>query len=335
MVTVADNPIGPLTALLMGSSTLYSGAGAPTISGIPAAGMGATMAFQQGAVPEDPIPEVYLGQSTTTSEQDTPRGFGSQTHETKSVNTANPDELLAAFAKAPKEEQRRMALLLSMAGYAGSGSLEDSIEDAMSMTLGQTVEAYQNLLSDAVQAYVLDGRKITPEQLLRKAIAYRMPAGVEWDGDLDSLDSVLGIGGKDGETEEEAPFTGTKSITSTSINRDIMDPADAKALTRAMLQRELGRDPTNDEFEDFIGAIQYAQRVNPDRTTTTQSSTFEDDELVSQRTVSNTRQGISSEGIADLAMQKARQNPGWAEWQAIGTYAPALFEALGATVPGR
>jgi hypothetical protein len=221
-------------------------------------------------------------------------------------------------------------------------SLEDAPEAARDMTLNEALEAYNELLMDAAGRYSR-GQNITPEELLEQAVAYRLPRGAKWDGSYGQLVDILGENdinvGSGLSGDEDLSGTHKYTSTSTSVDRDVMDPNDAMALTRAMLQRELGRDPTKGEFEDFIGAIQYAQRVNPSRTTTRTTRTDTTDsegELVdtNTHTSSSTRAGITSAGLEDIALRKARANPDWAEWQAVGTYAPALFQALGATVPG-
>ena len=114
---------------------------------------------------------------------------------------------------------------------------------------------------------------------------------------------------------------------------DVLNPKDAKALTKAVLQQELGRDPTQGEYEDFLSALNAAERENPDVSHTT--STYRLDPvtqspyLAKQRTV--TQQGISEAGLAQVAQEQAQRNPNWAEWQAMGTYVPALLQALGST----
>lgn len=347
------DPLGPLAQQLLANSIFYGGdVTAPPGGGAPPAGMtappaGATNNYADSRPPaeeEGEPTEVYLGKAEYETEQDTPRGYGSQTSTKKTDRTAHSDALLRAFQTASAEEQRNMALLLSMGGYAGSGSLEDRIEKAGDMTLADTIDAYNALLTEAAEAWSVNRRKITPEQVLKQAIAYRLPTGTTWDGDFGTLGGALSDAGilKPEELEEEGAkaekkklFTGTKSSTTSRVTRSIMDPNDAQALTRGLLQRELGRDPTEEEFADFISAIQYAQQSNPSRSTTTGTRTYKKGELVDQSYKTTTHQGITGSGIQDVATQKARSNPGWAEWQAIGTYAPALFEALGSTVPGR
>lgn len=241
-----------------------------------------------------------------------------------------------------RKEQRQLALLLTIGGFAGSVSLEDSGVAARDLTLNETLNAYLDLLNDAAGRYAR-GQNISPEQLLEQNVAYRLPRGSEWDGSYSGLTEILAqndINISDVD-EEEKDLSGTFTSTSSSSNvsRDVMDPNDAMALTRAMLQRELGRDPTKAEFEDFIGAVQNAQRSNPTRTNSSTTTTYTKDKKgrvvdTDNSSTSSTQSGISQAGIEDVLLRRARQNPDWAEWQAVGTYAPALFQALGATVPG-
>ena len=244
------------------------------------------------------------------------------------------------FEKAPKDFQKQMAVWLALGGYAPGETLDvdNAVESALNWSIGEAAEAYRDLLSDASDVYTNRGKRLTPMQILARNIAFRLPVGTEWDGKFESLSGVIGGAGLIPATEEEEaaeakkkakeeePFTGSK--TTTSVSRNIMDPTDARQLARGLMLRELGREPTEEEFADFVGALQAAQRGNP--TVTRSTGHFEEGELV--KTTSTTRGGVNPE---EVALQKVRKNPSWAEWQAVGTYAPALFEALGATVPGR
>lgn len=252
------------------------------------------------------------------------------------------DKVLLEFEKASKKEHRRMAFLLALAGRFGA--LEDLSEASMiarEIPLGKVMTTYEALLTEASDAYMVRGHKITPEQILKRDIAYRLPGKVEWDGKLDSLDTSLknagvhvgpGVSGKEEEEEEDLDSTTTQ----TSVSRNFMDPADAKALVRGLLQNELGRDPTAGEFDEFLAAIHSAERNHPGKSTVTQRVVEDPDTGdVSMSTRTRTTEGISAAGIQDMALEKVRQQPGWAEWQAVGVYGPALMSALGATVPGR
>lgn len=302
---------------------------------------------------------VYLGMETTKadpSKDSSEAGSAS----VRGPKQADAMELLQKFEKADKKEQRRMALLLTIAGFTGSTELDNAAEYAADLSLGEVVDAYASLLEVAAGKWAT-GQKITPDQLLAQAISFRLPGRVDWDGDFNSLVSALSESSTAGfkppknatsptgdpQTDKlaeelkdklkelnESP-AGTYSTTNTSISRDIMDPNDAMALTRGMLQRELGRDPTQAEFEDFIGTLQGAQQANPSATTATRTYTLDDEgRVVADRQVSTTQSGIGASGLADIALRNARSQPSWAEWQAVGTYAPALFQALGSTVPG-
>lgn len=314
--------------------------------------------------PADPLSAlVYLGEGTRGggAADDTPRGFGS-TASSPAVPTdatVDIDSLLNQFEGMGHAQQRRLLLLLTIGGFAGSTTLENAAASAKDMTLQEAMEAYLSLLNTAAAAYA-GGRKVTPEQMLEQAVAFRLPRGADWDGTYSGLVDVLQaneiptLGADDTDKKEEpVDLSGTRTTTnsstntSTSVSRDIMDPNDAMALTRAMLQRELGRDPTKAEFEDFIGAVQAAQAAHPTRTRSTVSSEttttstlnkkgrVTDTDTDTTNSSSSTRHaGITSAGINDILLRKARANPDWAEWQAVGTYAPALFQALGATVPG-
>lgn len=327
----------------------------PSSSGTPGSSWAAQIQASRGpslapaADPTDPLlAPVFLGMGLQGggAADDTPRGYGSTSPAIPTPSTTTIDALLSAFEEMDLKQQRRLALLLTIGGFAGSVALEDAPAAARDLTLNETLSAYLELLDDAAGRYAR-GQKITPEQLLEQNVAYRLPRSSDWDGTYSGLADILAqsdidITGVDDTPEDRVKdLSGTRTTTSsnTSVSRDVMDPNDAMALTRAMLQRELGRDPTKAEFEDFVSAVQAAQRSHPTKTTTKQTNTVTtnkkgrvvDSDTSSQSTTTG---GISQAGVEDILLRRARQNPDWAEWQAVGTYAPALFQALGATVPG-
>lgn len=232
------------------------------------------------------------------------------------------------FDRMTAAEQHDMVRLLVIAGYFGKVDLKDVDEAVKSIGLLDARSAYIDLLNDT-SSYNSSGLKVTPSDVLRSAVAYRLQAeGVRWDGDLKAFDKGLQSFAED-LAEKGEDLSGTFTTTTKSVN--IMDPMDAKYLTRGMLQQELGRDPTQAEYEDFLSAVNAAERHNPSISKHT-VTTDEEGRVVNQKTV--THGGISSAGINQMLYNKAQAQPGWAEWQAMGTYAPALFAALGATVPG-
>lgn len=336
--------IGPLVPYLRAAG--YGGStGFTSAPGTPGSDWAAQIQASRGGAmgastpaSNDPLmAPIFMG-TQTGSPDATPHGFGA-TGTTTTTSTATIDKLLTQFEQMEKAEQRKLALLLTIGGFAGSVALEDAPAAARDLTYAEVLNAYNDLLMDAAGRYAR-GQNVTPEKLLEQAVAFRLPRGTDWDGSYGDLVGVL----HDNDipmvdVEEDLSGTHTTTSSNTSISRDVMDPTDAMALTRAMLQRELGRDPTKAEFEDFIGAVQAAQRSHPTKTTSSSTNTVttdEDGRVIDSDTssTSNTRAGIGQAGIEDLMLRRARQNPDWAEWQAVGTYTPALFQALGATVPG-
>ena len=133
--------------------------------------------------------------------------------------------------------------------------------------------------------------------------------GVEWDGKFSSFDD--GISKDFLENAADAEALKPYSTTNTTRSVDFMNPKDAKGLTRAMLQQELGRDPTQGEYEDFLSALHSAERANPDRTTTTtQYTPNEEGVSYDTSTTSRTQEGIGAEGLAQVAYEQARVSPG-------------------------
>jgi hypothetical protein len=288
---------------------------------------------------------VYVGYFAPSTTDDTGRGLGSQATGSGGANMVPIDVLLDNFEDLERWQQRQLALLLAVGGYLGELDLENVMEVARGASYQRVLDAYAALLENAA-ARTAAGQRLTPEQILTHTISYRL--NEDWNGSVKDLKDILRdkgvkVGPEKDEDEEEKPKdlsgTFTRTRTDTSVNRSIMDPDDAMGMARAMMQDELGRDPTKEEMEDFVATIQHALRSNPSRstTTTTESQTFGKKGRLLDTDVdtdTTTHLGITSEGLRDVALREARRNPDWAEWQAVGTYAPALFAALGATVPG-
>lgn len=225
-------------------------------------------------------------------------------------------DALAIFDDLDNDAIRTLAAKLAMAGYAGSISKDKVsafVDDASKI---EVRDAYMNLLNDAADRYA-SGKNIDPMDLLDEMVKFRAgDANIfDEDGNLDM--SKVGTYGK------------PRTVTTTSTSRDILNPDDARAITQGILQQELGRDPTDAEYEDFVDTLQAAVKRNPRHTTTT-SRYDADGNLVSQD--QTTSGGMSESALALRAQEEARSQPDWAEWQAVGTYAPALMQALGATV---
>lgn len=322
-----------------------------------AAGRAATTQF--GSDDEGPL-FVYAGKKLSrtalTTADSTPRGFGNDLiGYVPSVKDkqASVRKLVSKFDKMDTQEMRRLAFLLVLAGYKSGDSVDvqNAAKTASNMTITEVTEAYTELLTDASNRWMFHRQKVTPDQLLARAIDFRLSGvGVDWNGNFANLDDSLNQSGIFSLTDktpgasggiattpegEKVDLSGTQSVTQTKVTRDILDPADAKAMVRRTLVDELGREPTAAEFEDFISAALNAQRRNPTTTTSTRTvSTNRRGKITEDETQVEQESGIGIAGVQDQMTEQARRQPGWAEWQAVGTYAPALFQALGATVPG-
>lgn len=294
--------------------------------GAPAAGVGAPVSDQplvllsKDRVKSSP-PSTY---AYMPSIMESLKRHESLTTTTKVGKVGTITDAMRKFDKMSVTEQRKMLRLLALGGFAGAINLEDIDEAIKQSTQLDARNAYMNLLETASDVFMNSGSKVTPDDVLQSAIAYRLRGtGIEWNGDLSAFDN--GVKGFGESTDQ------SKTVTTTYTSSDVLNPKNAKGLVRSILQQELSRDPTKAEYEDFLSALMAAERQNPDVTTTTQQF-GSDGQLISSN--SRTQQGINEEGLAQIATEKARSKPGWAEWQAIGTYAPVIYSSLGSAVPG-
>lgn len=337
-------------AVLPSASPGASAAPSTASLGALASSLGVQLSGSAGGNARSASPDVFLGWGAQQSKNMNAmegalglmtHGFAFGTSTKKVAKTKSIDELEKEFSRLPAAKQRQWATWLTMAGYMGSGDLTKVKDDVAQASLLDVQKGYDALLTDANSRYQ-SNMNISPTALLKQAIGYRLGnAGLKWNGDLKNLTDKNGsvkfnLADLASNLSSAQIKAGTKkTITSTSKSLDIMDPNDAKEMTREMLQQQLGRDPSEGEYEDFLAMLQHAQRANPTTSKTSSTYTYDKD-FGWQQTGSNTvtHEGISSGGLEQLAYEKAQQSPTWAEWQAMGTYAPALFQALGTSVPG-
>lgn len=229
------------------------------------------------------------------------------------------DELVSEFEAMSNKRKKEMAKLLAMAGFlTGGNDLQDTVESA---TLMEVTEAYSNLLQ-ATAARMASGQQMRPEDLLDLNIRYNVEAaGVEIDDD--DFSKLYGkLTGQTGKPRKEVRV---------DERLDIWSAQDARALARQTLQDVLGRDPSEDEYDEFVSALQTRQRQNP---VTTKRVTRFDAQGNVVGTRSTSTGGMGAGAIEEFARQQAEAAPDWAEWQAVGTYWPVLQQSLGSAVPG-
>lgn len=241
----------------------------------------------------------------------------------KSDKTATVTAVQTAFEQLSDAKVRHMALLLAIAGYAGADVDKDTAREFATLAPRTIIhDMHLKFLTDAAEKYA-NGWKLTPENYLKQLVEYRL--GDKFDGDLDSL-QLDSFGGEEG---GNPLANATRTTTNKSV--DFMDPADARALVRGLLQNELGRDPTQAEYEDFVATIHSTEAKSP---TTTSTTTRYDDLGMPVSTSSTRHGGITQDGLQQELFEEVKETPSWAKWQAVGTYAPALFAALGSAVEG-
>jgi hypothetical protein len=308
----ADGPSAPPAAgTPSGSSTGY-------LSGI---SQQSGIALGQGASPQstglDYFPYLYTGVKVNPAIGTVPDPTFKRS---RSYSDKHPSVLTVQqhFMDSGNDNIHHWAYLLALAGYRGDMTPAQAAEYSQQASMNGVFDAHLSFLKDAANLYGT-GKKITPNDYLKQLLDYRL--GPNWNGDVASLTAANA-----GKLNANA----AKTTTQTSRSVDLMSNEDAKGMVRGMLQQELGRDPTQAEYEDFVATLHSAESANPSvsRTTTTTDGSGNS----SQKT--GTHGGLGQSGTEQVLYDRLRKKPSWGEWQAVGTYAPALYEALGAAVPG-
>lgn len=120
-------------------------------------------------------------------------------------------------------------------------------------------------------------------------------------------------------------YVGPKFKTTTDTRVDFTDPSTARALTTALFQQLVGRDPGAGELGQFAAALSTAEAAAP--TTTNTTSEYNSlGEVVSQRSTSSG--GITEAGRQQLMKEKLQQTKEYGVFQAATTYANATKKAI-------
>lgn len=123
-------------------------------------------------------------------------------------------------------------------------------------------------------------------------------------------DSAKLLAGVSGLADQDVKFNGTKSYT--RKERNLANPADARELIREVVRDQIGRAPTEEEYQAFLSVLNEAQQANP--SVVTDVDTFVNGEAVSTDTT--TQSGIGSAGLAGIVRDQARQMPDYGAYQA-------------------
>ena len=220
--------------------------------------------------------------------------------------------LLTQFDGFTAKQKRDLAARMVRAGLLPEPPQGVTIDEwVKKIPLSQVRAAYAGLLEDTAERNAAGQPTLTPGDLLNQQVSYYK------DNFKD--------GKVAGSEEEEPPFTGVKK--DKSVHVDIYSPSEARGLIRNVLKAELGREPTEDEFEDFRASLNAEAEDNPEIGVT--RTRYVEGEAVRSRT--RTSGGIDP---TTHAVEWAQSQPGWAEWQAVGTYFPTVMNMLGSGVPG-
>lgn len=120
-------------------------------------------------------------------------------------------------------------------------------------------------------------------------------------------------------------YVGPKFKTTTDTRVDFTDPATARALTEALFQQLVGRNPGAGELGQFASALQAAEKSSP--TTVSTTSQYNDQgEVISQKSTSFG--GLTEAGKQQLMKEKLQSTPEAGVFQAATTYANATKKAI-------
>lgn len=305
-------PVGPDTG---GNPTFQVGAGAAAVGG--------ATTLMGGPAAERPI---ILGRRYRTTGQRvlTPhRGIPvpDQEYYTFEDEAKTPTAILMELMNLPREEFLKVRNRLIAAGIVSVGA-----EPA------QVLSAYKSLLSN-VGAMQDAGTVITPDEYIDSLIRLN-------GNDPEKIGGAEDYGEPGAESPQ--PFTQTeKSVYDLS-------PEDARAVLEQSIRQLVGRDPTEEEIEDFINAAQTKAMNNPATITRqftpggtgfegeSSSVTSSGGETVQQTAdgtlVTRENPGFGDADVTRMAERAARSAPDYASYQAVATYFPAFLNALGSTV---
>lgn len=278
--------------------------------GIPLGGMPGAGGGFSGLMNQEPAVTVKVSdRRPTPSSADRPY----QVRTTPDIAQVPLSSLLSQFDALPVKKKQELAADMVRAGLLPEPPAGVTIADwVKKISLSQVRVAYANLLADTAERNATGQPTLTPVDLLDQQIEYFK--GNFKDG------KVAGT-----EAEEEL-FTGVDK--QKSIATDIYSPTEARGLIRNVLRAELGREPTDDEFEDFRASLNAELEDNPSVSVSRQRF-VEGEPVGPMRTTS--RGGVD---VNEYATNWAQSQPGWAEWQAVGRYFPTAMNLLGSGVPG-
>lgn len=130
---------------------------------------------------------------------------------------------------------------------------------------------------------------------------------------------------------DAAAKAGPITTTSTSRSVNLSSGRDANSLVDAALASRLGRSATDEEKKKFLAALNAAEKKEPTVTSTTTTTSGSGTEAVKSDSSSTTSGGVNATSFAsEWSLGHNKDEAG--SYQALSTYMPAFFGALGAPV---
>lgn len=235
--------------------------------------------------PQDPL--VYLGPAPLRPNEVSSDGAVTQR---RRQGKAKPFSVaLGEFYAWDDDERMRWGQFL-----AGLGLIDD--DDVRDWDVLK--EMWTTFVKEAAE-FSRVGKKVTPWDAARKV--------------------AVEFGASDKEDEQ---FTGTKRFTRKQIN--LTSPEDAKGVVRAILRDQIGRNPTDEEYAEFIKVLNDAERANPAVEQVAQE--FVEGEMVNQ--TSTVSGGMSEAGVNQLLYEQSRLHPDYGAYQAATRLYNALIDDL-------
>ena len=129
---------------------------------------------------------------------------------------------------------------------------------------------------------------------------------------------------------KKAPL-GPITTTSTSTSTNLSSAREANSLVDAALAQRLGRSATEKEKKEFLAALNAAEKKEPTTTKTTTTTTGSGTAAVRSDSSTQTSGGVNASSFAEeWGFGHNKDEAG--SYQALATYMPAFFGALGAPV---
>ena len=159
---------------------------------------------------------------------------------------------------------------------------------------------------------------MSPFDILKSYITQQSGVGV-WAKDKNGMFETNSLTG-------ERRYVGPEFRTFNTSQVNLTDPTQAAAISTAVFQQLLGRDPLPGELTQYASALRSAEEANP--TTISQTNQYDSMGNVIAVTKQDQKGGFNLYAQRYLAEQEAKSNPAYGATQAATTYENAFENAV-------